>query len=91
MAHEGRNSLCGFPWEQDRLWEIDAGVGAHLYLSEYNDEITGYSSELHEAYPDVIHYGGNAYYVTGKHAEKYGWIVREIDDRRERAKAKEKK
>lgn len=59
---------------QDRCWKITA-LRSDYFLREYNDEITGYSDGLRNLAPDVIHYGGNAYYVIGKFAQQQGWDV----------------
>lgn len=63
--------------KQDRIWKITINAREFI-LSEYNDEITGYDDELHNLAPDIIHYGGNAYYVTGTFANQRGWIVEEM-------------
>jgi hypothetical protein len=80
MLHEGRKTLKGVSYPQDRLWEIKTPSGT-FYLTDYNDEITGYTQELRDLEPDQIYYSGNAYYVTGKLAEKLGWTVNRINDR----------
>jgi hypothetical protein len=70
--------MFGLSFSKDRKWLI--GVNGKWYeLRDYNDEITGYDKELHKLAPDIIHYGGNAYYATGKFAEKMGWQVMEIN------------
>jgi hypothetical protein len=67
----------GLSFKQDRCWKITIG-DKDYFLREYNDEITGYDDELHVIAPDIIHYGGNAYYATGKFAEQNGWLVTEV-------------
>lgn len=63
--------------EHDRKWKITVG-GKDYFLSEYNDEITGYDMELHVIAPDIICYGGNAYYATGMFAQRQGWLVEQV-------------
>jgi hypothetical protein len=69
--------LFALAFDQDRQWKITVG-GKDYRLSEYNDEITGFDDDLHDLAPDVIHYGGNAYYVTGRFAESKGWCVEQL-------------
>ena len=81
MVDDLRSDLHGFSFEQDRLWRITGPdfVGA---MTDYNDEITGYTPNLKEHFNDGdIHYGGNAYYVTME-AVRRGYKVEHVDDRR---------
>lgn len=71
-------SLCGFCFEQDRLWKITLPDGTVGYVADYNDEMTGYSPALGAADPLHFCYGGNAYYVTGFLAQERGWRVEEV-------------
>lgn len=64
--------------EHDRKWKITID-GREYFLHEYNDEITGFDDELQAIVPDVIHYGGNAYYAIGKYAQEHGWLVSRIE------------
>lgn len=66
--------MFGLSFPQDRCWKITV-QGRDYFLRDYNDEITGYSDGLRDLAPDVIHYGGNAYYATGKFAQQQGWAV----------------
>jgi hypothetical protein len=76
-----RDSIHGFSFDQDRLWIIHTPgfIGA---ITDYNDEITGFTQNLHELDLQIIHYGGNAYYVTGRYAQEKGWRVEECEDRK---------
>lgn len=69
--------MWGLSHSNDRKWKITVGEQVY-YLTEYNDEITGYDDALHSLAPDIIHYSGNAYYATGKFAQQRGWIVEEM-------------
>ena len=69
--------MWGLSFEQDRKWKITID-GRAYFLRDYNDEITGYDDELRAIAPDVIYYGGNAYYVTGKYARERGWLVESV-------------
>lgn len=76
-----RDNLHGFSFDQDRLWLIHTPdfIGA---ITEYNDELTGFDSRLAEIDPEIFHYGGNAYYITGAYCPQRGWSVEELEDRR---------
>lgn len=63
---------CSFETDQ-RLLLIPPGDGEPQTLTEYNDEITGFTPGLVDAFPDgVVRYGGNAYYVRLELARR-GW------------------
>lgn len=79
--------MFGLSFPQDRQWQIKVGSRTFL-LREYNDEITGYDAELHALAPDVIHYGGNAYYATGKFAQQNGWEVTQLPRNEDQNNAK---
>ena len=78
--HPIRLTLHGFGFDYDRLYIIhtkDFVAG----MTEYNDELTGYDLRLNKMYPDIFHYGGNAYYILAHFIKKMGWTVEEIIDR----------
>lgn len=76
-----RDSLVGYHMDNDRLWLLLTPEGTFA-ITEYNDELTGYSPRLAEIDPKTFHYGGNAYYITGVYARERGWGVQEHEDRR---------
>lgn len=71
------DELDGFPDSHDRRWLIEIG-GTKYPFTDYNWEITGFDPRLHVIAPDIFEYGGNAYYITGSYAEKYGYKIEEI-------------
>ncbi len=75
-----RNGLRGMPAEQDRLWKIEKGdfVGA---VTEYNQEITGYSEGMAGLEGLKIGYSGSWFYVQGM-LESKGYRVTHVEDRR---------
>jgi hypothetical protein len=79
--HPARKSIVGFSFDQDRLWLIHTPEFTAA-ITEYNDELTGYDPRLVELNPKVFCYGGNAYYITGRYAERRGWRVEAVEDRR---------
>lgn len=76
---ELRKGLVGSPDNHDRLWRI-TGPNFVAGLTEYNDELTGYSPVLVGVFGEtVVHYGGNAYYIL-KVARKRGYKVEVLVD-----------
>ena len=56
-----RDGLLGIPFSSDRLWRI-TGPNFVAWLTEYNDELTGFAPILQGVFGrQVVHYGGNAY------------------------------
>lgn len=76
-----REGLIGYSGPEDRLWIIGT-ADFEAALTDYNWEITGYDKRLHQLFPDIIRYSGNAYYVTGAFASQNGWVVTRVEDRR---------
>ena len=76
-----RDTLVGVPEDNDQLWLLHAPNDTYA-ITDYNDELTGYDPRLAEFDPKIFHYGGNAYYITGAHANKMGWRVEKFEDRR---------
>lgn len=79
--HPARANMKGFSFDQDRLWLIHTSNFV-AGITEYNDELTGFDPRLHELAPEIIRYGGNAYYILGAFAQAKGWRVEPIEDRR---------
>ena len=76
-----RDTLVGYTDDHDRLWILHTPEGAFA-ITEYNDELTGFDPKLAKIDPKIFHYGGNAYYITGRYAQEHGWRVEECEDRR---------
>ena len=74
-----KDSLHGFPMANDRLFKIDTGDFT-AYITEYNDELTGFDPRLCELDPNTFEYGGNAYYITTTYARAKGWYVTEVKE-----------
>jgi|HubBroStandDraft_2_1064218.scaffolds.fasta_scaffold13125_2 hypothetical protein len=70
-------TLQGLPMANDRFWLIDTGDFT-AFISEYNDELTGFDARLAEIDKGIFHYGGNAYYITGDYARCKGWRIMEV-------------
>lgn len=81
MRDSRRDNLGAFTLDNDRLWIITTPE-FEAALTEYNDEITGVDQRLWGLDPKVFHYGGNAYYATGRYARDKGYTVQKIEDRR---------
>ncbi len=75
-----RGQLRDHGLDHDRLWIIETSDGAFA-LTDYNWEITGFDPALQKL-NDAVHYGGNAYYVTGALCNERGWRARHVEDRR---------
>lgn len=76
-----RTKVIGCSQSNDRLWILHRD-GHEYPITEYNYEITGVDPALHALYPNDVHYGGNAYWVTGAFAERNGFMVEGVEDRR---------
>ena len=76
-----RDNLLGYSFDQDRPWLLHAPDGTVFAITEYNDELTGFSPELQEIDPTIFCYGGNAYYIVGTWAEKNGFRAEKFEDR----------
>ena len=75
-----RRTLLGFSDHHDRLWIIKT-PDFEAAITDYNWELTGYDRRLHDLDPEVFHYGGNAYYITGAYAQSLGWTATHGEDR----------
>ena len=76
-----RDDLFGGSFDQDRLWRIE-GPNFIAGLTEYNDELTGFAPILRGVFGrDIVHYGGNAYYILNQ-ARRRGYKVEHVEDRR---------
>jgi hypothetical protein len=76
-----RDGLYGGSFDQDSLWSV-TGPNFVAGLTEYNDELTGFAPILRGVFgKDVVHYGGNAYYILNE-ARKRGYKVEHVEDRR---------
>lgn len=81
MASVLREKLNGVSFERDRLWHVTKGSFSGA-ITDYNWELTGYCQDMvNEFGSNIIHYGGNAYYITME-AERRGYKVEHIEDRR---------
>ena len=69
--------LIGWADSHDRAWWIHT-PNFKAKITDYNWELTGYDPRLSEIDPEIFHYGGNAYYITGSYAESKGWTVERI-------------
>lgn len=77
-----RDRLLGLPEDNDRLWLLYEPSGIAHAITEYNDELTGYTPELAVMEPKIFCYGGNAHYILRTFVCKQGWTIQCLEDRR---------
>jgi hypothetical protein len=75
-----RETLIGWSDPNDRLWILGT-PDFEAAITDYNWELTGYDKRLHELDPEVFHYSGNVYYITGAYARSRGWTTTRVEDR----------